>query len=137
MAREIDKLSALKVSRLRKPGMYGDGAGLWLQVRSAASKSWLFRYSLNKKSREMGLGSLNAISLAEARAMATDCRKLLIRGIDPIEARMSERSAARIGAAKSKTFKECAVAYINAHEAGWRNAKHGRQWHSTLETFVF
>ena len=118
MARNIDKLSALRISRKMAPGMHGDGNGLWLQVGKSGSKSWVFRFSLSKVSRAMGLGSLNAISLAEARAMATDCRKLLTRGIDPIEARNGERQATMEAAAKSATYK-----YLLSKTPGSEEAK--------------
>lgn len=89
------------------------------------------------RAREMGLGSIALLSLANARSAAHDCRKLLHQGIDPIEARKAQRQQQRLADAKSKTFEECATAYIGAHEAGWRNAKHADQWRSTLKTYVY
>jgi integrase len=77
------------------------------------------------------------ITLAEARDKAIDARRLLANGIDPIDQRGAERAAARIEAAKAVSFRECAVQYIAAHQAGWRNAKHAAQWPSTLEAYVF
>jgi hypothetical protein len=64
--------------------MYPDGAGLYLQVTSEGAKSWIFRFSLNGKAREMGLGSLSGVSLADARVKAAECRRLRQDGIDPI-----------------------------------------------------
>ncbi len=92
MARTVGKLTALKVSRDLKPGMYADGAGLYLQVTGAGAKSWIFRYSLHGKAREMGVGSLSAVSLANARIKAAECRRLRQDGIDPIEARKTRGS---------------------------------------------
>ena len=131
------KLSALGVAKLKTPGMYGDGGGLWLQVTGKGGKSWIFRFTLNGKSREMGLGAANTFSLAEARDKALACRKQCAEGIDPIEARNARRDAARIEAAKAITFRQCATAYIEAHKAGWRNAKHAAQWTATLETYAY
>ncbi|WP_296943849.1 Arm DNA-binding domain-containing protein [uncultured Massilia sp.] len=74
MARLIEKLSPLEVSKKTKPGYYGDGAGLWLQVSPTGSKSWIFRYTIAGKQREMGLGPFHAVSLAEARTKAKECR---------------------------------------------------------------
>jgi integrase len=137
MARTVGKLSALKVARLAEPGMYADGAGLYLQVTGAGAKSWLYRFSLHGRAREMGLGSLNAIPLVDARAAAAACRRQRQGGVDPIEARRIEQARARLDAAKSVTFEYCADRYIAAHETSWRNAKHRAQWKSTLSTYVY
>ena len=92
---------------------------------------------LNRRSREMGLGSLKAVSLASAREKAAHCRSLLADGVDPIEARKTERETTRLPQVKSITFKEAADAYIAAHEPGWKNAKHASQWRNTLKTYAF
>ena len=136
MARTVGKLTALKVSRPLKPGMYADGAGLYLQVTGAGAKSWLYRFSLQGKAREMGLGSLSAVSLSEARIKAGECRRLREEGVDPIEARKVRREQAALDAAKSITFKEAAANYIASHRAGWRNEKHASQWENTLATYA-
>jgi integrase len=136
MARTIEKLSALKVSRLTKPGMYADGGGLYLQVTSSAARSWIFRYSLNKQTREMGLGPLSAISLADARALADKYRRQRHEGIDPIQARDAERAGQETAAARAMTFDQCAGAYIASHRDGWGNPKHAAQWKSTLATYA-
>jgi integrase len=134
MARVIGRLTALKVSRAIKSGMYADGGGLYLQVTGAGAKSWIYRYMLRGKEREMGLGSLSAVCLADARTKATECRSLRQAGVDPIDARKSARDQARLDAAKALTFKDAAGAYIDAHRAGWRNLKHIWQWGATLAT---
>jgi Arm DNA-binding domain len=92
MARIVGKLTALKVARSLPPGMYPDGAGLYLQVARGGAKSWIYRFSLYGKAREMGLGSFSAISLADARIKATQCRRLRQDGVDPIEARRADRA---------------------------------------------
>ena len=116
--------------------MYSDGGGLYLQVTEAGAKSWIFRFMLNGRAREMGLGPLHAVSLADARTRAAECRRLRADGVDPIEARKLERGKARLAAARALSFRDAADAYINAHQAGWRNAKHAAQWRSTLETYA-
>ena len=136
MARGIQRLSALRVEKLKDPGYYADGAGLWLQVTPSGTKSWIFRFMLNGRAREMGLGSLNTFGLAEARAKAADCRKLLHDGIDPIEARNAARAVADLASAKTLTFDQCADAYIASHRAGWKNGKHADQWENTLRDYV-
>ena len=137
MARKIHQLKAIQVARSRKSGLLADGGGLYLQVSDAGAKSWLFRFMLAGRARAMGLGSLNTISLAEAREEAARCRKLLREKIDPIEARNTSRGQAALEAAKSITFEQCARAYIEAHGAGWKNAKHARQWENTLSTYAY
>ena len=136
MARTIGRLTALKFSRAIKPGMYPDGGGLYLQVTGAGARSWIYRFMLHGKEREMGLGSASAVGLSDARQKAAECRRLRQEGIDPIEARRAGRQQAAIEAAKAITFDECAEAYISAHRAGWRNEKHAAQWGSTLATYA-
>jgi len=115
--------------------MYPDGGGLYLQVTERGA-SWIYRFMLNGRAREMGLGPLALYGLQEARAKALDARKLRHEGIDPIEARNAARLKLRLDAAKAMMFKDCAEAYIRAHRAGWRNAKHAAQWESTLLTYA-
>lgn len=141
MARGINKLSARAVAAAKEPGLYSDGAGLYLQVADVGgngpTKSWIFRFMLDRRSRKMGLGSLNTFSLAEARERARQARQQLADGADPIEARLTERDARRRDEAERITFKDAAVKYLTVHEAGWRNAKHRAQWRSTLETYAY
>lgn len=136
MKRSIHKLSARTVEAKRKPGLYGDGGGLYLQIGPSGSKAWLFRFMLRGRAREMGLGSINARSLTEARDEAQACRKLLLQGKDPIDTRDAQDERERLTAAKAITFRECAAAYIEAHKAGWKNGKHGEQWKNTLDTYA-
>jgi integrase len=130
------RLTALAVERAKnKPGMHPDGGGLYLQV-TANGASWVYRFMLNGRAREMGLGPLSLFGLKDARAKALDARRLRHSGTDPIEARKAERLAGRLLEAKTITFRECADAYIKAHRAGWRNAKHASQWEATLATYA-
>jgi integrase len=116
--------------------MYADGGGLYLQV-TEGGRSWIYRYMLNKRAREMGLGPLALYGLSEARALAQDARRLRHQGIDPIEARRAAREETRLDAAKTMTFQECAERYIASHCAGWRSAKHAEQWESSLQRIAF
>ena len=135
MARTTGRLTALRVERVKEPGLYADGGGLYLQV-SDNGASWIYRYMIAGRAREMGLGPLVLYGLAEARAKALDARKLRHEGIDPIEARRAERAKARLDAAKAMTFNQCAEAYIKAHRPAWRNDKHAGQWEATLKTYA-
>lgn len=136
MALNVNKLSALAVSKMTKPGYYGDGAGLYLQVSQSGSKSWIFRFTLASKQREMGLGAVHTVDLATARVKAKACRLLLLDGKDPLEVRKASKLAEALEAARMITFDQCASAYIAAHRGGWKNAKHAAQWVSTLATYA-
>jgi integrase len=119
--------------------MYGDGAGLYLQVTEGADgtarKSWLFRYAAAGRERQMGLGPLIDVSLAEARVRASAARELRRAGKDPIAEREAARAQVSLVAAKTISFDDCATAYIAAHRAGWRNIKHASQWSNTVATY--
>ena len=113
---------------------------LYMQVKRGArgsiNRSWLFRYMLRGKAQWMGLGACDLVTFAEAREKVLAGRKLLLEGIDPIEARDAERMKARLEAASTMTFQQCGKAYIAAHAASWRNPKHPpssgrRRWRLT------
>ena len=136
MARQINKLSATKVNGLKARGFYGDGGGLYLQVAKGGSKSWVFRYKRSGKARDMGLGSLITIGLGEARDLANDCRRQLLKGVDPLEARRAERTAQEIEAAKAITFDQCCATYIADNSVAWKSPVHRQQWSNTMATYV-
>ena len=137
MARELNKLNALAVTRASKRGYLSDGGGLYLQISASGAKSWVFRFREGAKLKEMGLGATHTLSLAEARDAAALCRKQRLAGLDPIAARNDARLAARLEAAKAITFQQCAEQYIEGHKASWQNAKHAAQWGSTLKTYAY
>src|SRR5438270_2951988 len=112
-----NRLKPVDLPRIKKPGYYHDGGGLYLDVRSGRSgttRVWVFRYMRFGNARTMGLGPLHTISLADARQKARDARKLLLDGVDPIEARDAQRAAQRVSTATAMTFKDAAEAYIAA-----------------------
>jgi integrase len=113
-------------------GLHRDQAGLYCQVAKTGARCWIFRFQLNGRARAMGLGSVELVSLAQARALAAEARKLARSGIDPIEARRLERQQARKDDARAMSFDACAAAYIESHRQGWKNAKHAWQWETTL-----
>jgi integrase len=146
----MHRLSPAKV-RTAKLGMWCDGGGLYLQVTAGVNgefrKSWLFRFATGKialsrsgkprrEERQMGLGSLDTVSLAEARDRAAAARRLREQGIDPIDEKRDRRAAQALAAAKSMNFDQCRDAYLADNRAGWRNAKHATQWMATLTTYV-
>ena len=130
--RQLNRLAAVSLKRLG-PGLHPDGLGLYLQVGDSGSRSWIYRYN----GRYMGLGALHTVTLAEAREKARKYRHQRLDGIDPIELRKVERAEQRLAAAKTMTFRACAEAYIKAHKASWRNARHALQWPSSLSAYVY
>lgn len=136
MARVSNRLTAMMVQKLKEKGRYGDGDGLYLQVGPTGRKSWLFRYTRHGKAREMGLGALNAMSLADARSAAASARHMLATGIDPLEAKAAEKERRRAEACSKITFSECAAAYIETHKSEWTNEKYAAQWLSSIKTSV-
>ena len=135
----MTRLTALAVSKAKTKGLHADGNGLYLQVSAAGTKSWIFRFKMGgrKTARDMGLGSLADVSLAEAREKAQDARKLTRAGIDPIEAKRESRASVALERASALTFEDAAKAYIEAHSQGWRNPKHREQWPNTLEAYAY
>lgn len=121
---------------MNTPGLHADGGGLYLQVGKSGSKSWIFRFTRNKVTRDMGLGPLNTVSLSDARDQALECRKVVRDGYDPIDIRKSERARRAIETAAVMTFKECADAYISTHSSAWKNIKHVSQWPNSLAMYV-
>lgn len=136
MARTVNNLSALKVARLSAPGWYCDGQGLWLQVSSSGSKSWVYRYEINGRRHHMGLGSLRDVSLAQAREAARESVRRVRAGANPLAERRDAAVALKLQEARTISFDACAHAYIAAHRASWRNPKHAQQWENTLATYV-
>jgi integrase len=137
----INRLSDRRV-RTAKAGMHPDGGGLYLRVTAGKdgvlSSYWLFRYADRGtgKDRQLGIGPLDTVSLAAARAAARECREQLLAGLDPVEQRQARRATTALVDAKAVTFDACRDAYIATHRAGWRNTKHAKQWTATLTTYA-
>jgi integrase len=136
MAR-LGKLTAIAIARANGPAVLFDGGGLYLRVSATGAKSWVFRYQIAGRRRDMGLGPFPDISLAEARAKAAAHRNQRREGADPIEAKATQRQAQHLAATKGRTFREVAEEFIARNEASWRNDKHRQQWRTTLSTYVY
>lgn len=104
MPQLIERLSPLKVKKLETPSYCCDGAGLSLKVSASGSKSWIFQYSLQGKSREMGLEPLHTVALAEARDKARQQRQLLLEAVDPLAARRTSLQAQLFQHVKERSF---------------------------------
>lgn len=139
-----ERITALFVRHIKRPGRCADGRNLYLQVRrstrkvatDAVTKSWLFRYSRFGKDTWMGLGPYPDVTLAEARELATQERKKLLRGIDPLNDKRARRIAVRTAHDNMLSFAECAELYIDSQAPGWSNPKHVEQWRSTLKNLA-
>jgi integrase len=136
MARKIERLSAVRVRTLKQPGYFNDGGNLYFRVAPGGTTGWIFRWSANGKTRDMGLGAYPQISLAAARKHAEECRALVQRGLDPIEQRRAQRGAQRVAEAKLLTFDDAVRLYIKDNESGWRSPKHRMQWGKTLADYA-
>lgn len=124
MARTLNQLSARTVATVAKPGRHADGGGLYLNVASGGTKSWVFMFKVQGKRTELGLGSLLSVPLAEARRKAQIAREAIGRGDDP-RAVLTPKTAA-------PSFGQCADELISSMEGAWRNPKHRQQWRTTL-----
>jgi integrase len=137
MAHLVDRLTALRVQREKRPGMHGDGKGLYLHVGESGTKSWIFRYQLDGRRHEVGLGSAYDVPLVEARQKARDARRLKGDGIDPLASKRASRAARRAAQAAAVTFAHCAEAFMVAKRAEWRSPVHAQQWRQSLRDYVF
>lgn len=127
-----------------KAGRHADGSGLHLLVKDGGARSWVYRFMLRGKARDVGLGpaaGIDAISLADARDAAAALRVKVKAGIDPLEQRQREAAdalaASQAATVADITFKTVAEAYIAANEGNWRNDKHRQQWRNTLATYAY
>ncbi|GEP04827.1 tyrosine-type recombinase/integrase [Methylobacterium oxalidis] len=132
MARSVKKLSARSVATLSKPGRHSDGEGLYLVVDASGAKRWLFLFRWQGKLKEMGLGGLSTVSLADAREKAAEARQTLKAGHNPIEKRRTAKEE-RLAAI---TFGAFADEVVKSLQNGFRNDKHKAQWTSTLNTYA-
>jgi integrase len=137
MPREANKLTAVKVAKLNKPGRYADGLGLYLQVSEPGTKAWLFRYMRFGKAHQMGLGALHTVSLAEARERARAARQTVLDGDDPIERKRKKRDEERSASAERMLFKDATARFLELHINGWKNEKHRQQWQNSLRNYAY
>lgn len=123
-------LSPIGIKSIKEPGRYADGNGLYLVVDDAGNKRWVLRTVARGRRRDIGLGSADLVTLAEARGTATRFRKIARDGGDPVAVKRSERRIV-------PTFEEAARTVHEEHKGGWRNEKHRAQWINTLQQHVF
>lgn len=122
--RSTNKLTALTVERAKTRGRLGDGGGLWLNVTSNGAKSWVFRWVVNGKASEMGLGPYPVVTLAQAREAALDCRRHVFSGKNP----RLERGKIR----ETNDLRLVATRYLEEMSSRWTNEKTRWQWQKSL-----
>lgn len=144
MPKIAKQLTDLQVRRITRVGWHAVGgvAGLLLQVRNPskegalAPRSWILRVKVGNERQPIGLGSYPQVSLAVAREQAAKLVLDARQGINLKVQRQQQRSALIAASSKNKTFRECAEAYIQAHNSDYTNDKHRKQWPATLETYA-
>lgn len=122
------KLTAAQVQNAKGPGKFYDENGLFLRVTAGGSKHWVQRVTLNGSQREIGLGSASVVSLAEARELARENKRLAAEGVNPVLERKRRAGV--------PTFDEAVDRVFEIHRATWRNPKHAAQFLATLRTYV-
>ncbi|MDC8753316.1 integrase arm-type DNA-binding domain-containing protein [Erythrobacter sp. sf7] len=143
MPRKLHNALTAQSVKHAKPGRHADGGGLYLLVKEGGARSWVYRFMLKGKSRDIGLGPAGpgGISLAEARDLATALRLKVKAGIDPLEERQRAEAEAKAAEQAAKvagiTFRAMAETHIAANKESWRNAKHRQQWENTLKTYAY
>ena len=139
MSNEVKALDAKSVKgvsallREGKAGQHAAGGGLYLKVNGENKGSWCYRYKVDGKTTRMGLGSTDAVTLAQARTLAAEHRALVAQGVDPLAHKQEQE---RLAIAEVVTFDMVAADYIEAQQASWTNAKHAQQWQNTLATYA-
>lgn len=135
------KIDPLQLKSMSKPGSYSDGDGLFLKVGRSGSKSWIYRYQLAGRRRDIGLGRYPDVSLSGARKERNKLKRDVKAGIDPLDKKEVEKTKQKVERkgveAKKQTFKKCAETYMDLKEPEWRNAKHVQQWRNTLKTYAY
>ena len=128
----MGNLTAAKTKSLTRPGLHGDGDGLYLNVTRNGSRSWIQRISIDGRRRDIGLGPFPTVSLARARTLTTANRVAVAEGRNPLDEKMEAKRKAAI-----PTFREAAEQTFEANKPRWRNGKHTVSWWQTLERHAF
>src|SRR6266705_1947551 len=140
MPRKLKKLTWNGVQREGRYGNHSDGGGLYLRVGKTKTKSWIFRYRVDGKLTDMGLGCVDAFNLDEARNKARKLRQELDafragEALHPLAVKRAKRDAAKLERLTAWTFRQCAEAYMA--ERKWGNPRHAKQWPATLTAYVY
>src|SRR5262249_28932489 len=134
---QLHRLTARKVETAKAPGMYADGGSLYMRIAPGGSKQYVFRYIRGGRHHDMGIGPTHTLSLPRARGRATRARKLLLDGIDPLAAKRTRLAAQKVADARAMTFADCVRGFIKDNDSSWTNAKHRREWETSLIKYAF
>ncbi len=145
MPKIVKPLTALQVNKITQVGWtaVGGASGLLLQVGQPAQpngvipRSWILRIRIAEKRQVIGLGSYPQVSLASAREEATKLTLEAKQGVNLSQRKKAQRSAVLAAASRNRTFRECALAYMDSHSTDYRSDKHRKQWAATLETYAY
>ena len=132
------EMSPIEVRRLNTPGYHAVGgvSGLLLQVTRTGGRSWILRFRIGDKRRDLGLGPFPDVTLAQAREKARAARELIAQGLDPVESRREVVADMVAKQAKTLTFDEATKKFMSKKGNEFRNRKHAAQWTRTLETYA-
>lgn len=138
MPRKARELTALRVRRITRPGLYAVGGvdGLQIQVKESGARSWILRVKVGDRRPDIGLGGFPDVTLEQARDRAREVRDQIRQGIDPIVARRAAQDALRAAQAKVLTFDQAAKLAHQAKSTEFKNPKHAAQWINTLTTYA-
>lgn len=138
MGKRAKELGVLAIKQITERGIHfvGGVPGLAVTVHKGGSRSWVLRYQVAGRRRDLGLGAIDLFTLAQAREAAREARAKIPRGVDPINDRRALRSQLIASQIHALSFSETATKYVESHEASWRNAKHAQQWRNTLEKYA-
>jgi integrase len=129
--------SGKDLAKLIKPGRYAVGFGAYLQISQSHTRSWVLRYRSGAKATHMGLGPCSEVTLQEVLDSALAARRMIRAGKDPLQEKRTARRRRLLEHVHAKTFKECATAYIAAHESGWRGDHSRQQWSISLAKYAY
>lgn len=139
----MGKLTAKTIESLVRagtPGLTSDGDGLYFQISKTGGTSWIYRYKIAGKTRDMGLGRYPDIGLADARTLAGRAREVKARGQDPLATRDAERERLREEQrqqeARRRPFEALAIEYLETHGAGW-SEQWRKGWRSKMDRYAF
>jgi len=127
----IEKLTTKQIKNAA-PGYHADGGGLYLQKREGGPGSWVFRYERNGKEKWIGLGSLDTITIGEARDQARQYRKMLLEGRDPVIERHAERAEAAKAAAETILFRDAWATVVESRKDEWKGNDTANAWAASL-----
>jgi integrase len=138
MPKKAREMSAVEVRRLSRAGYHpvGGVSGLLLQVTQSGAKSWILRFRLGGRRRDLGLGAFPDVPLAQARDRAREARDRIAQGIDPVEARREAKTTMLAQRVKTLTFDEATPKFLATKAKEFRNPKHAKDWPSSLNRYA-